>query len=111
MKRNLAAIQSSVLNWLGNEFLQCDGRAVHLLGNQLLYSPHLGLAGQLLDCHGDMLVVVDALKGCNVCRARVNYDQLSARHINLLEDISDCICEYSIPSKLFFNLSTLDKKL
>jgi hypothetical protein len=46
---------------------------------------NLRLAGQLLDGHGHVLVLVDALEGFNVCGTRVNYDQLSASHFNLLK--------------------------
>jgi hypothetical protein len=44
-----------------------------------------GLAGQPFDGHGHMLVLVDALEGFKVCGTRVNYDQLSASHFNLLK--------------------------
>jgi hypothetical protein len=70
--------------WLGNGSLQCDGKAVHLAGNQLFCSPQSWSAGQL-DGHGHMLVLVRALEGFGVCGTRVNYDQLSASHFSLLE--------------------------
>jgi hypothetical protein len=46
---------------------------------------NLGFASQLLDGHGHMLVLVDALEGFNFGGTRVNYDQLSASHFNLLK--------------------------
>src|SRR5580700_3333025 len=60
-------------------------RRCTLRGTSYFASHNPGLAGQLLHGHGYMLVLVDALEGFKVCGTRVNYDQLSASHFNLLE--------------------------
>jgi hypothetical protein len=55
-------------------------RRCALRGTSYFARHNLGLAGLLLDRHGYMLVLVDALEGFNVCGTSVNYDQLSASH-------------------------------
>jgi hypothetical protein len=71
--------------WLGTGSLQCDGRAVHLAGSQLLCSPQSWSCRPTLDGHGHMLIRAQALEGFDVCRPTVNYDQPSASHFNLLK--------------------------
>jgi len=60
------------------------GKRCTLRGISYFARHNFGLAGQLLDRHGHMLVLVHALEGFGVCRTRVNYDQLSAS-LNLLK--------------------------